>query len=202
LLKIRTLLRLSASLIKHSIRRAFDSLILNSRRSLDSSILSCNHAYSAPNAAMHVSSRSPQPMIKDMADIFLQPIYPIAIALNLPCQPVQHRTASYASLDITPTLFFSFSVSTLSIYAASWHANDERKAMKHTDTASKPNALQSRMLPKSETHHENEDAHVDMQFAKDGCSGPVEFAAKPWLDCKDSTNTYLSLRFTKRELFK
>ena len=50
-------------------------------------------------------------------------------------------------------------------------------------------------------HQVNEDVHVDMQYAQHGCT-PDEFAAEPWNHCKDHTNTYLSLRFDKREEFK
>jgi hypothetical protein len=52
------------------------------------------------------------------------------------------------------------------------------------------------------SHRMNEDVFIDMQYAKHDCKVPTDFAAEPWRYCKDPINTYLSLRFEKRALFK
>jgi hypothetical protein len=51
-------------------------------------------------------------------------------------------------------------------------------------------------------HYENEDVSIDMQYAKHDCRNPLDFAKEPWEHCRDATNTYLSLRFEKRDHFK
>jgi len=50
-------------------------------------------------------------------------------------------------------------------------------------------------------HRANEDVHIDLQYAKHGCTREA-FVAEPWNNCKDHTNTFLSLRFNKREDFR
>ncbi|KAM7183911.1 hypothetical protein V8F20_012434 [Naviculisporaceae sp. PSN 640] len=44
------------------------------------------------------------------------------------------------------------------------------------------------------------DIHIDTQFANAKCQ-PIEYAREPWKHCRDALNTYLSIRYSKREEF-
>lgn len=44
------------------------------------------------------------------------------------------------------------------------------------------------------------DIHIDTQFANANCQD-IEYAKEPWLHCRDAPNTYLSIRYSKRDEF-